>query len=527
MQCCLDRISLRKALASLPKTLDETYDRVLANIPAEYDGHTKRILQFLTFAERPLRVEEVAHIIAVNLDRRPHFDSENTMPLPMEISKYCSSLVTVTTREDSESETTVTEMQLAHFSVKEYLTSTRLTRYPQCDFQVGARVLIAKVCLVYLLEVDSEKHWRRVLQPYAWDTLLRSPDFILSYPLAKFAAQNWAPNARLAQATDKDLHALMVRFFSCARACETSYSLHSPEIWFYHRPTTKHSPLYYASLEGFVDIVTEFLDRGSDVNAKFDEQSYALPAAAHHGHQNVVQILLSRGADMKADDKCYGTALMAANYCGHEDIVQLVLSQGADVNFVSRQGDTALHDAAAEGHDKIIRILLDHGAGINAIGRDSYYTPLSIAVEGGFENAVEILLENGADVNAITAGPSALQTAVIEGHDEIVQSLIDYGADIHLRFDDGTTILQLASRYGYEDIVHTLLSSGAKINARGGEYGSALQAAAANGHLNVVKYLRQHGAYLNAKGKYQSALIAASENQHENVAQFLRNCRKQ
>lgn len=107
LQSCLDRVSLRKALVSLPKTLDETYDRILANIPSDYDGHTKRILQFLTYAERPLRVEEVAHIIAVNLDRRPHFNLENRMPLPLEISKYCSSLVTVTTRKDFKSGRTV------------------------------------------------------------------------------------------------------------------------------------------------------------------------------------------------------------------------------------------------------------------------------------------------------------------------------------------------------------------------------------------------------------------------------------
>ena len=56
---CLTLPSLRRALDSLPRTLNETYDRILRNIPDQYRVDVVRILQFLAFGERPLLLEEV------------------------------------------------------------------------------------------------------------------------------------------------------------------------------------------------------------------------------------------------------------------------------------------------------------------------------------------------------------------------------------------------------------------------------------------------------------------------------------
>jgi hypothetical protein len=63
---CLKRKALLKALQSLSKTLDETYERILANIPSAHMHHIKRILEFLTYLERPLRLEEAVDAIAVD-----------------------------------------------------------------------------------------------------------------------------------------------------------------------------------------------------------------------------------------------------------------------------------------------------------------------------------------------------------------------------------------------------------------------------------------------------------------------------
>ena len=59
---------MRHVLGELPETLDETYERILQEIPKSNRMHAHRLLQCLTVAVRPLRVEELAEVLAVDFD---------------------------------------------------------------------------------------------------------------------------------------------------------------------------------------------------------------------------------------------------------------------------------------------------------------------------------------------------------------------------------------------------------------------------------------------------------------------------
>ena len=71
--CQLERLrrclapSVRRILDELPDILDETYSRVLREIAKENRDHAYRLLQCLTVAVRPLFVEELAEVLAVNV----------------------------------------------------------------------------------------------------------------------------------------------------------------------------------------------------------------------------------------------------------------------------------------------------------------------------------------------------------------------------------------------------------------------------------------------------------------------------
>ncbi|KAH0161481.1 Pfs, NACHT and ankyrin domain protein, partial [Aureobasidium melanogenum] len=126
---CLNQQDLRSALENLPETLDETYERILNEIPKNYRQRTMIILRLLTWSERPLRPEELLDAVAVQPDDRPSFDPNNRMPEAGDIMKICSSLVVSvrgyykpvfgTGYGKNYIETEVTVLQLAHFSVKE------------------------------------------------------------------------------------------------------------------------------------------------------------------------------------------------------------------------------------------------------------------------------------------------------------------------------------------------------------------------------------------------------------------------
>ncbi|KAF2811529.1 uncharacterized protein BDZ99DRAFT_559599 [Mytilinidion resinicola] len=173
-QCC-NRVQLRKSLATLPPTLDETYNRILCGIDDIDSEYAVRILRWLTFSSRPLTLDEIAEVIAIDSERDPAFDSEEVFKDPLDVLRICSSLVTITTTEepdeesddeesDEESDDDLTSNELrkltgqivalAHYSVKEYLVSERCRQSRAARYSMQhtpCNEFIAKCCLAYLL----------------------------------------------------------------------------------------------------------------------------------------------------------------------------------------------------------------------------------------------------------------------------------------------------------------------------------------------------------------------------------------
>ncbi|KAF2681191.1 hypothetical protein K458DRAFT_391986 [Lentithecium fluviatile CBS 122367] len=98
-----NREMLRRSLAMLPPTLDQTYDRILSATSDEYSEYAIRILQWLTFSARPLFVEEVAEVVAIEVAHDPAFDRDEVLEDPLEALNIRTSLVTIITNEEEES----------------------------------------------------------------------------------------------------------------------------------------------------------------------------------------------------------------------------------------------------------------------------------------------------------------------------------------------------------------------------------------------------------------------------------------
>jgi ankyrin repeat protein len=553
LEQCIDPRGLQNALKTLPKTLDETYSRILQSIPQEYKQNAIRILQLLTFSERPITIEEATDAIALDIECEPHFDPMYRMPNPSEITRYCSSLVVIVTAKNdvhkqSGKNRSVSDnqvLQLAHYSVKEYLQSDRVDGSIVQHFQeINARAALSSICLIYLLQLDGS---------------LRKEETESTFPLARYSAQYWMTHAVIAEeiALVQDL---IKKFFlnnkqDSYRATDKLYRPDNPwwesdkelrdpcpplyyasyggltctvEWLLSHGADTNTQDGYYgnalqvASYKGHEQIVRLLLNHGANVNAQGGHYGNALYAASSKGHEQIVRLLLNHGADVNAQGGHYGNALQAASYKGHEQIVRLLLNHGADVNAQGGHYGNALQVASYKGHEQIIRLLLNHGADVNAQG--GYYgNALQVASYRGHEQIVRLLLDQGADINA-QGGQygNALQAASSEGHEQIVQLLLDQGADINTHGGYYGNALQVASYIGHEQIVRLLLDQGADINAQGGQYSNALQAASYKGHEQIVRLLLDQGADINAQGgQYGNALHAASSEGHEQIVRLL------
>ena len=118
--------SVRPTLKELPKSLDKTYERILEEIKKPNQRIAQRVLQCLVTAVRPLRVEELAGVLAFD------FNDTVTEGIPklkpdwrweeqeLALLSACSSLIAIVQAGDSR------VVQFSHFSVKEFLTSPRL-----------------------------------------------------------------------------------------------------------------------------------------------------------------------------------------------------------------------------------------------------------------------------------------------------------------------------------------------------------------------------------------------------------------
>ncbi|XHF97076.1 hypothetical protein AWENTII_000679 [Aspergillus wentii] len=180
---------------------------------------------------------------------------------------------------------------------------------------------------------------------------------------------------------------------------------------------------------------------------------------------------------------------------------------------------TSLGFATFLGLKQFAQLLLEEGAEVNE-GSDA---PIQIASEQGHEDMVQMLLNNGADTHGRgSTDTTALGFASSAGHQRIVEMLLEHGADVNLRSKTSDSALQEALSWGHEQIVDILLTHGADVNIQSKDGTTALQEASASGHQEIVQKLLAHGADIDIKGElYGTALHAASSGGHQHIVEIL------
>ncbi|KAH8803296.1 hypothetical protein F5884DRAFT_903864 [Xylogone sp. PMI_703] len=460
---CLKLDKLRRALNSLPKTLDETYARILCNIDDEYIEDAFKVLEVLVYSARPLLIKEAAEVVAIDVDENGGFNPENRLRSYGDVLRICSSLVSISDIHPDKQDGQVhrrQELRLAHFSVKEYLISNqiRIRQATKPFIQGRAEARIAQMCLAYLLYFEGPK-------------MIQTSDDLDRFPLAKYAAQYWIHHYRAAGKNTETIDQLSRQLFISQDAYINWIRLFDiEEPWRYVTVSllrnAENTPpqLYYASIANLVEPAKMLLENGANVNAKGGYYGNALQAAAYKGAVEMVMLLIKNGAHVSARGGRYATALLAATTQGHQNIVKILLEHGADVNMMDYSGifrsETALYAAASRGHEDIVQLLLEYGADAD-IRCGFYGCALQVAAAKGYATTAGLLLNGGADVNKFCGHfGTSLQAAVIHRHVEITKLLLEHQAGPNLNVDNSSSPLQHEVYHGDVVLAKLLLKHG-------------------------------------------------------------------
>lgn len=176
---------------------------------------------------------------------------------------------------------------------------------------------------------------------------------------------------------------------------------HSGRASSYSGKPSQMTSQHAAAFNGHRDIL-EYLYRREpfEVDARDDNSRTALFWASEQGHLGAVRWLLDRGASINARDCWNDTALIVASFEGQEDIVRLLLDRDADVHARNQWNATALIDATYRRYMPIMLLLLEAGADVNQKGIADFSTALMTACDADDSQIARILLDRGADIDS-------------------------------------------------------------------------------------------------------------------------------
>ena len=451
-------------------------------------------------AIRPLEVKELAEVLAVDFDDaegipklKPNWRWEDE---EQAILTSCSSLITTVETYYSR------VVQFSHFSVKEYLTSERLatssgdiSRY-HIDLEL-AHTILAQACM---------------------GILLRSCDHVeenSGSPLAEYAAKHWVTHAQFERVSpfirkamenlfdlDKPYFAAWLQLYDI----DTFPTFYSSSLrQFAIRGKSSATPLYYAALCGFQDLVEHLVGKyPQQVDVIGGHYVTPLFAALSGGQYRTAKFLCHDGAHVDVRGRVGVTPLHSACYYGDLKMVQLLLDHKADVNVRDDDSWTPIHFLSsgscniARHHNThrlwsdIARLLLENGADVNTRINNGL-TPFHLA---GTVEVVRVLLEHGADIGAVDRqGRTPLHTTAEDANAEVVCVLLEHGANVDLMDNDDRTPLHTAVKV---EVVRVLLEYGANIAAVDNQGRTPLHNVAESGTVEVVRALLERGVNVGA-----------------------------
>ncbi|KJK64202.1 NACHT domain protein [Aspergillus parasiticus SU-1] len=297
LEKCKKRDQITESLETIPKTLEETYQRILQDIPEDEKEDARSILTWLSFSLEPLRLETVAAVVG--------------FPHPEDVVETCTTyLVTVSPSNGT--------LKLAHFSVKEFLVVSDPIHWYHLT-TIGGHMDIANRALDDMLDKT--------------EVLTEKP--VHDLPLLNYVVKYWRGHfseLTVSSAGFSDLEKKVYRLFeeriaylNWRRVARDNFRLSSWDIGY----DAVEPPIYLACEMGMQGVVERLLSLGAHPCAEFDDGYSGIQdtfiAAARNGHLTIVQQLLGN-IEISAKIACDIASYIHLDKVPHEEVEGLLNS---------------------------------------------------------------------------------------------------------------------------------------------------------------------------------------------------------
>ena len=275
--------------------------------------------------------------------------------------------------------------------------------------------------------------------------------------------------------------------------------------------------LHLASISGNIGSLLSYLRQhpGIDVDIRDEEGDTALLCASGSGNVAMVTALLEHGADpldgCHDDHEC---AIHRAASKGHVAILEVLLKDGVDINMTDHYGNTALSKAVAENQEDAVKFLLDSEAECEDCNEEGL-TPLDIAVINGHADIVEVLLEHGASIAQEGQCETALHFAADREDGLILSLLLKWctAEDINATDESCQTPLHRACLVPDSPAIGLLLDYDVDPNVKDKCGLTPLHLVAEQGNAGGAELLLSHGADVHATDNMQKTPLALAAMQ--------------
>ena len=522
---------LQKRLRELPDGLEKLFEEILTR-DQENMEELILCLQWVLYAKRPLRQEELYHAILSGTDPAVLTSTTSEEITTQDMERFilsCSKGLAETTRLKART------VQFIHESVREFLLGKNGFNKLRLELGRGLSHDRLKQCCYNSVMIDIS-----AIHSVMIDIFL-SPNMELpaasseaakdlrqkvsqKYPFLEYAVQNVLYHADIADGQGVSQKSF-VETFALSKWILLDNLFEKFQI---RRHTPRASLLYILAEKDFSNLIRTRLELEYDPHAaveRYENERYVTPLNAAlvttPTNGNTIQALLVPKSKSPHDN----AELHSAQCDSDSKCVRAAVSVTAEKRhrLSPKAGQTLMHWAASGGHEVVVNWLLSE-KNVNPDSKDSYdMTPLSYAVSEGHEAVVNLLLRKGANPNLkAESGRSPLSRAVVNGHETIVSLLLAKGADPNLQAESGQSPLSRAVIYGHENIVSLLLAKGADPISQDKDSQSALSWAVMKGQETILNLLLVESADPDCKARCGRTPISwAAERGYEKQVTLL------